>query len=139
MEKIEGISSETMLLLWSMKEKHNSNSNFKLYFDTLPAVFNTGFLFFINFCIHVYFIKFLELHNCLKFSGYRIQVLISTMHSISPFHWHDSHNASTCTGLSFGVNAIMALDGTILLEEIVQAKEVISLAIYFSQQTFRLA
>ncbi|XP_071909041.1 ribulose-1,5 bisphosphate carboxylase/oxygenase large subunit N-methyltransferase, chloroplastic-like isoform X1 [Coffea arabica] len=67
LEKIEGISSETMLLLWSMKEKHNSNSNFKLYFDTLPAVFNTG--------------------------------------------------------LSFGVNAIMALDGTILLEEIVQAKE----------------
>nr|XP_027069744.1 N-lysine methyltransferase setd6-like isoform X2 [Coffea arabica] len=67
LEKIEGISSETMLLLWSMKEKHNSDSNFKLYFDTLPAVFNTG--------------------------------------------------------LSFGVNAIMALDGTILLEEIVQAKE----------------
>ncbi|XP_027176110.1 uncharacterized protein LOC113775431 isoform X2 [Coffea eugenioides] len=67
LEKIEGISSETMLLLWSMKEKHNSNSNFNLYFDTLPAVLNTG--------------------------------------------------------LSFGVNAIMALDGTILLEEIVQAKE----------------
>lgn len=67
LDKIEGISSETMLLLWSMKEKHNSNSKFKLYFDTLPAAFNTG--------------------------------------------------------LSFGVNAIMALDGTILLEEIVQAKE----------------
>lgn len=29
------------------------------------------------------------------------------------------------TGLSFGVNAIMALDGTLLLEETVQAKEVI--------------
>ncbi|KAL3535367.1 hypothetical protein ACH5RR_003828 [Cinchona calisaya] len=67
LEKIEGISSETMLLLWSMKEKHNCNSKFRLYFDTLPAAFNTG--------------------------------------------------------LSFGVSAIMALDGTILLEEIVQAKE----------------
>lgn len=28
------------------------------------------------------------------------------------------------SGLSFGINAIMALDGTLLLEEIVQAKEV---------------
>ncbi|KAF5956600.1 hypothetical protein HYC85_003825 [Camellia sinensis] len=67
LEKIDGISSETMLLLWSMKEKHNHHSKFKFYFDALPEVFNTG--------------------------------------------------------LSFGVNAIMALDGTLLLEEIVQAKE----------------
>ncbi|CAL5375265.1 unnamed protein product [Camellia sinensis] len=69
LEKIDGISSETMLLLWSMKEKHNHHSKFKFYFDALPEVFNTGI------------------------------------------------------GLSFGVNAIMALDGTLLLEEIVQAKE----------------
>ncbi|KAM7472794.1 hypothetical protein LguiA_010977 [Lonicera macranthoides] len=67
LEKIEGMSSETMLLLWSMKEKYNPSSKFKSYFDTLPEAFNTG--------------------------------------------------------LSFGVNAIMALDGTLLLEEIVQAKE----------------
>ncbi|XP_004231492.2 uncharacterized protein [Solanum lycopersicum] len=67
LEKIEGMSAETMLLLWSMKEKHNPDSKFKLYFDTLPEVFNTG--------------------------------------------------------LSFGMEAIMALDGTLLLEEIVQAKE----------------
>ncbi|XP_043806604.1 uncharacterized protein LOC110600553 isoform X3 [Manihot esculenta] len=65
--KLDGISSETMLLLWSMKERHNSNSKFKVYFDTLPKEFNTG--------------------------------------------------------LSFGVAAIMALDGTLLLEEIMQAKE----------------
>uniref|UniRef100_A0A5B6YT39 Putative SET domain-containing protein n=1 Tax=Davidia involucrata TaxID=16924 RepID=A0A5B6YT39_DAVIN len=65
--KIDGISSETMLLLWSMKEKHNHNSKFKFYFDTLPEVFNTG--------------------------------------------------------LSFGIDAIMDLDGTLLLEEIVQSKE----------------
>nr|GMD81981.1 N-lysine methyltransferase SETD6 isoform X2 [Ipomoea batatas] len=64
---VDGMSSETMLLLWSMKEKHNRNSKFKLYFDTLPEAFNTG--------------------------------------------------------LSFGVEAIMTLDGTLLLEEIVQAKE----------------
>ncbi|KAL0346032.1 UNVERIFIED_CONTAM: hypothetical protein Sradi_4434500, partial [Sesamum radiatum] len=66
-EKVDGISEETMLLLWSMKEKHNNNSKFKLYFDTLPKQFDTG--------------------------------------------------------LSFGIDAVMALDGTLLLEEIVQAKE----------------
>ncbi|KAL6539673.1 hypothetical protein OROHE_011444 [Orobanche hederae] len=65
LEKIDGISEETMLLLWSMKEKHNKESKFKLYFDMLPKQFNTG--------------------------------------------------------LSFGVGALVALDGTLLLEEIVQA------------------
>ncbi|CAI9098515.1 OLC1v1035179C1 [Oldenlandia corymbosa var. corymbosa] len=67
LKKIDGIESETMLLLWSMKEKHNLHSKYKLYFESLPEAFNTG--------------------------------------------------------LSFGVSAIMGLDGTILLEEIVQAKE----------------
>ncbi|XP_044470975.1 uncharacterized protein LOC123199978 [Mangifera indica] len=67
LQKIDGMSSETMLLLWSMKEKHNCDSKFKYYFDTLPKEFNTG--------------------------------------------------------LSFGVDAIMALEGTLLLEEIMQAKE----------------
>ncbi|GFP93266.1 retrovirus-related pol polyprotein from transposon 17.6 [Phtheirospermum japonicum] len=67
LENIDGISEETMLLLWSMKEKHNKESKFKLYFDTLPENFNTG--------------------------------------------------------LSFGIGALMALDGTLLLEEIVQATE----------------
>ncbi|KAL5769213.1 hypothetical protein ACOSP7_015773 [Xanthoceras sorbifolium] len=65
--KLDGMSSETMLLLWSMKEKHNCKSKFKNYFDTLPEEFNTG--------------------------------------------------------LSFGVHAIMALEGTLLLDEIIQAKE----------------
>ncbi|XP_016514628.1 ribulose-1,5 bisphosphate carboxylase/oxygenase large subunit N-methyltransferase, chloroplastic-like isoform X1 [Nicotiana tabacum] len=65
--EVEGMSAETMLLLWSMKEKHNPDSKFKLYFDTLPEKFKTG--------------------------------------------------------LSFGIEAIMSLDGTLLLEEIVQAKE----------------
>ncbi|KAL2534787.1 SET domain-containing protein [Abeliophyllum distichum] len=67
LEQIDGISSETMLLLWSMKEKHNQDSIYKLYFDTLPEEFNTG--------------------------------------------------------LSFGIDAVMELEGTLLLEEIVQAKE----------------
>lgn len=49
LEKIEGMSAETMLLLWSMKEKHNPDSKFKLYFDTLPEVFNTG-LFLERMC-----------------------------------------------------------------------------------------
>ncbi|CAH9133053.1 unnamed protein product [Cuscuta epithymum] len=64
---VDGMSSETMLLLWSMKEKHNHDSKYKLYFDTLPESFKTG--------------------------------------------------------LSFGVEALMTLDGTLLLEEIAQAKE----------------
>ncbi|KAF8035322.1 hypothetical protein BT93_C1371 [Corymbia citriodora subsp. variegata] len=67
LEKVDGISTETMLLLWSMKERYNSSSTFKNYFDTLPEEFNTG--------------------------------------------------------LSFGVDAIVALDGTLLLEELIQAKE----------------
>ncbi|GKE89766.1 SET domain-containing protein, partial [Tanacetum coccineum] len=67
LENVEGMSPETMLLLWSMKEKHDTSSKFKTYFDALPEAFNTG--------------------------------------------------------LSFGMEAVMALDGTLLLEEIVQAKE----------------
>lgn len=67
LEKIDGISSETMLLLWSMKEKHNSNSKFKTYFNALPEAFNTG--------------------------------------------------------LSFEFDAIMVLAGTLLLEEIIEAKK----------------
>lgn len=67
LEKIDGMTSETMLLLWSMWEKYNCTSEFKIYFDTLPKNFNTG--------------------------------------------------------LSFGVDAIMALEGTVLLEELTQAKE----------------
>jgi hypothetical protein len=42
LEKIDGITSETMLLLWSMKERHNCSSKFKIYFDTLPEEFKTG-------------------------------------------------------------------------------------------------
>ncbi|XP_073317642.1 uncharacterized protein [Primulina huaijiensis] len=67
LNEINGISTETMLLLWCMKEKYNKNSRFKLFFETLPEKFNTG--------------------------------------------------------LSFGIDAVMTLDGTLLLEEIVQAKE----------------
>uniref|UniRef100_A0A7N0VHA7 SET domain-containing protein n=1 Tax=Kalanchoe fedtschenkoi TaxID=63787 RepID=A0A7N0VHA7_KALFE len=67
LEKFEGMSAETMLLLWTMREKYNKHSTFKSYFDSLPEVFNTG--------------------------------------------------------LSFGIDAILTLDGTLLLEEIMQAKE----------------
>ncbi|EPS70242.1 hypothetical protein M569_04518, partial [Genlisea aurea] len=66
-ETIDGIAEDTMLLLWSMKEKHKRDSKYKLYFDTLPDKFNTG--------------------------------------------------------LSFGVEGLMALEGALLLDEIVQAKE----------------
>lgn len=42
LEKLEDISYETMLLLWSMKERYNSDSQYKIYFDTLPEDFHTG-------------------------------------------------------------------------------------------------
>lgn len=57
LEKFEGISSETMLLLWSMKERHNGDSQFKIYFDTLPEEFHTGTCF-------AYEISILILCNC---------------------------------------------------------------------------
>ena len=50
LKNIDGVSSETMLLLWSMKERQNSNSKFKLYFDTLPLEFNTG----VPFCCNMF-------------------------------------------------------------------------------------
>ncbi|KAL2928926.1 [Fructose-bisphosphate aldolase]-lysine N-methyltransferase chloroplastic [Bienertia sinuspersici] len=67
LEKIDGISTETKLLLWSMRERHNIDSNYKLYFDSLPEQFNTG--------------------------------------------------------LSFGLEALMALDETLVSDELFQAKE----------------
>nr|KYP57458.1 hypothetical protein KK1_003722 [Cajanus cajan] len=47
LKEIDGISSETILLLWSMKEKYNCDSKFKIYFDTLPEKFNTVACLFI--------------------------------------------------------------------------------------------
>ncbi|XP_072970445.1 uncharacterized protein [Typha angustifolia] len=67
LKNLDGITPETMLLLWSMRERYNSCSKFKVYFETLPEEFNTG--------------------------------------------------------LSFGIAALAALEGTLLLEEIMQAKE----------------
>ncbi|RHN64751.1 putative [Fructose-bisphosphate aldolase]-lysine N-methyltransferase [Medicago truncatula] len=67
LKEVDGISSETILLLWSMKEKYNCDSKFKIYFDTLPEKFNTG--------------------------------------------------------LSFGIEAITMLDGTLLFEEIMQSRQ----------------
>ncbi|KAK7265269.1 hypothetical protein RJT34_32887 [Clitoria ternatea] len=67
LKEIDGISSETILLLWSMKEKYNCDSKFKIYFDTLPEKLNTG--------------------------------------------------------LSFSIEAITMLDGTLLLEEIMQVRQ----------------
>ncbi|KAF3452795.1 hypothetical protein FNV43_RR03228 [Rhamnella rubrinervis] len=67
LKNIDGISSETMLLLWSMKEKYNNNSKFKTYFATLSEEFRTG--------------------------------------------------------LSFGLKANMAMAGTLLFNEIMQAKQ----------------
>lgn len=67
LKKLDGITSDTMLLLWSMRERYNLNSRFKVYFDTLPEEFNTG--------------------------------------------------------LSFGVDALSVLEGTLLLEELMQARE----------------
>ncbi|KAJ8470563.1 hypothetical protein OPV22_024906 [Ensete ventricosum] len=67
LKNLDGITSDTMLLLWSMRERFNPNSKFKIYFDTLPEEFNTG--------------------------------------------------------LSFGVDSLTVLEGTLLLEELLQSKE----------------
>ncbi|KAE8651665.1 uncharacterized protein LOC101212907 isoform X1 [Cucumis sativus] len=67
LSKVEGMLPETMTLLWSMKEKHIVDSEFRVYFDTLPEAFNTG--------------------------------------------------------LSFGVGAMTTLVGTLLFDELMQAKE----------------
>lgn len=42
LEKIDGMTSETMMLLWTMREKHNHESRFKPYFDSLQESFCTG-------------------------------------------------------------------------------------------------
>lgn len=42
LQELEDTSSETMLLLWSMKERHNTDSQYKIYFDSLPEDFHTG-------------------------------------------------------------------------------------------------
>ncbi|GLJ43700.1 hypothetical protein SUGI_0909910 [Cryptomeria japonica] len=67
LENTDELASETTTLLWSMRERHRLQSEFRPYFASLPKSFNTG--------------------------------------------------------LSFGIQALTALEGTLLLEEIVQAKE----------------
>ncbi|KAF8701369.1 hypothetical protein HU200_033700 [Digitaria exilis] len=67
LKDFHNITSETMLLLWSMRERYTLTSKFKQYFETLPANFNTG--------------------------------------------------------LSFGIDALAALEGTLLFDEIMQAKQ----------------
>ncbi|PKA48699.1 Ribulose-1,5 bisphosphate carboxylase/oxygenase large subunit N-methyltransferase, chloroplastic [Apostasia shenzhenica] len=63
----DGMTTDSMLLLWSMRERYNPASKFKNYFATLPDTFNTG--------------------------------------------------------LSFGVDSLAVLQGTLVLEELLQAKE----------------
>jgi histone-lysine N-methyltransferase SETD3 len=58
-----------MLLLWSIRERYNPSSKFKIYFEALPANFNTG--------------------------------------------------------LSFGIDALAALEGTLLFDELMQARQAI--------------
>ncbi|XP_058113766.1 uncharacterized protein LOC131256752 isoform X2 [Magnolia sinica] len=67
LKDMDGMTAETMLLLWGMKERYNANSKFKIYFETLPKDFNTG--------------------------------------------------------LSFGIDALSILEGSLLFEEILQARE----------------
>ncbi|WOL19036.1 hypothetical protein Cni_G27833 [Canna indica] len=67
LKELDGITPETMLLFWSMRERFIPNSEFKIYFDTLPKEFNTG--------------------------------------------------------LRFGIEALAALEGTLMFEELLQSKE----------------
>uniref|UniRef100_A0A0E0LST5 Rubisco LSMT substrate-binding domain-containing protein n=1 Tax=Oryza punctata TaxID=4537 RepID=A0A0E0LST5_ORYPU len=67
LKDLDSITTETMLLLWSIRERYNPSSKFKIYFEALPANFNTG--------------------------------------------------------LSFGIDALAALDGTLLFDELMQARQ----------------
>ncbi|KAK3123096.1 hypothetical protein QOZ80_8AG0623790 [Eleusine coracana subsp. coracana] len=67
LKDFDNITPETMLLLWSMRERYNLSSKFRTYFESLPADFNTG--------------------------------------------------------LSFGIDALATLEGTLLFDEIMQAKQ----------------
>ncbi|KAK3121235.1 hypothetical protein QOZ80_8BG0649070 [Eleusine coracana subsp. coracana] len=67
LKDFDNITSETMLLLWSMGERYNLSSKFRTYFESLPPGFNTG--------------------------------------------------------LSFGIDALATLEGTLLFDEIMQAKQ----------------
>ncbi|KQJ95776.1 hypothetical protein BRADI_3g18940v3 [Brachypodium distachyon] len=67
LKDLNSITTETMLLLWSMRERHNPSSNFKMFFETLPSNFNTG--------------------------------------------------------LNFGIGALAALEGTLLFDELMQARQ----------------
>ncbi|KAF0899805.1 hypothetical protein E2562_024842 [Oryza meyeriana var. granulata] len=64
---LDNITTETVLLLWSINERYSPSSNFKIYFEALPANFNTG--------------------------------------------------------LSFGIDALAALEGTLLFDELMQARQ----------------
>jgi len=86
-----------MLLLWSMRERYNLASKFKPYFDTLPANFNTGTRILL----------------CPVRKVLNLVLII-----ISP---------NALPGLSFGIDALAALEGTLLFDEIMQAKQVIPL------------
>ncbi|EEC83171.1 hypothetical protein OsI_28399 [Oryza sativa Indica Group] len=68
LKDLDSITTETMLLLWSIRERYSPSSKFKIYFEALPANFNTG--------------------------------------------------------LSFGIDALAALEGTLLFDELMQARQV---------------
>ena len=87
-----------------MKEKHNSNSKFNVYFNALPEAFNTGAYAYRRSVFYIIFLLALWL----------IFLVMIVLLFIA-------------TGLSFGIDAIMVLDGTLLLEEIIEAKKVIHL------------
>uniref|UniRef100_A0A0E0QG79 SET domain-containing protein n=1 Tax=Oryza rufipogon TaxID=4529 RepID=A0A0E0QG79_ORYRU len=48
LKDLDSITTETMLLLWSIRERYNPSSKFKIYFEALPANFNTGLSFGID-------------------------------------------------------------------------------------------
>uniref|UniRef100_A0A0E0EBS9 Rubisco LSMT substrate-binding domain-containing protein n=1 Tax=Oryza meridionalis TaxID=40149 RepID=A0A0E0EBS9_9ORYZ len=48
LKDLDSITTETMLLLWSIRERYSPSSKFKIYFEALPANFNTGLSFGID-------------------------------------------------------------------------------------------
>ncbi|KAG6520126.1 hypothetical protein ZIOFF_017158 [Zingiber officinale] len=150
LKKLDDITPETMLLLWSMRERFNPNSKFKIYFDTLPTEFNTATstgaarntcrwrkeMSLINVKRKKISLEAVQVlyDLCPGRDGYPIACSlllekegqgtpISLKRKSTKFHWRPAWAIRDSKGLNFRVDALAALEGTLLFEELLQSKE----------------
>lgn len=93
-----GLSGETIAMLWSMRERDITNSKFAPFFGALPETFNTGR------------------------AGVQVERLFEA--HVNEWFRKVTVEALDTAGLSLGFRGLQALQGTLLLQEILQAKEV---------------